>query len=259
MKTHKLPAHFLVLACLSLLPFSRAAVYTYDGNGNTGANGAIGQGTLELSDSGSTIRGTVTLGGGRPENFTDYLVLYIDSKPGGFADTTSFSDASTAETRTISGFSGGARATANFAPNFGADYAIVLSRTGSAHSLYELASGTAQGPSKNISFSDSGYNKWQFSFDLNDIGASEAYFKFQSTCLYSGGAGYRSLESYESLTGNPGFYTVTFGNFNTFGVDSVPETTNAALAVFGGLALAVGVATRVRGYMGRKGQGLKGN
>lgn len=249
MKTHKLPAQILILGllCVSLSLTSTAAVYDYAGNGLSGGGlGCIGQSTLTLSDSGSTIRGTVNLGDPIGRYYQDYLVLYIDSKPGGFGSTASFADVNNALTRSISGYSGGTgRATANFAPNFAADYAIILSRTGPASALYELASGTEMGPYKNISFTDNG-TSWQFSFNLGDVGASEPSFKFQSTSVSSAGAGYRFLDSYESLTGNVGFNTVTFGNFNTFGVPAVPETTNAALAVFGGLVLSAAIGSRLR-------------
>jgi hypothetical protein len=256
MRTYKLSLYLLIigLVCFNLLQISTAGVYNYSGNGNSvsGAWGSIGLGSLTLSDSGSTIRGTVNLGGDSATYFKGYLMLYIDSKPGGFANTASFADVSTPVTRSISGYNGGTgRATANFAPNFAADYAIVLSRTGPASALYELASGTALGPSKNLTFTDNG-TSWQFSFNLNDIGASAASFNFQSTITSDVGSGYRYLESYEPLTGTGGFNTVNFGNFNTFGVETVPETTNAALAVFGGLVLTASVSSRVRRYLVRK-------
>ena len=69
--------------CLSV----RAA--TYSGNGKNGFGGPIGQGSLTLTDDGTTISGTLTRGGG---NFNDALVLYVDSVPGGFSDTSGFND-----------------------------------------------------------------------------------------------------------------------------------------------------------------------
>src|ERR1017187_7194842 len=58
----------------------------YHGNGNTGFDGAIGNGTLTLSDDGTNISGTLTAGG----SMNDVLVLYIQSGTGGFADTSGF-------------------------------------------------------------------------------------------------------------------------------------------------------------------------
>jgi hypothetical protein len=255
MKTHRFQVPLLVACvfCFSLPRFSIAAVYDYSGNGNTSIGGVIGQGSLSLSGSGSTINGTVKLGGSSPSAFSGYVVLYVDSRAGGFVDTTSFSDNSTAFTRTVSGYSDtGLRATAKFAPDFAADYAIVLSRSTATMRVYELAAGpTLPDPIKSARFNDSG-STWQFSFDLSDIGATDPYFKFQSTCTSSTGSGYRYLESYEPLTGTVGFNTVTFGSYNTFGVPPVPETTNAALAVFGGLVVTASAASRFRRYLARK-------
>src|SRR2546429_8828384 len=69
--------------CLSV----RAA--DYSGNGKTGFGGPIGQGSLSLTDDGTTISGTVTKGAG---SFDNALVLYVDSVPGGVSDTSGFND-----------------------------------------------------------------------------------------------------------------------------------------------------------------------
>ena len=60
----------------------------YHGNGNTGFDGAIGNGTLTLSDDGTNISGTLTVGA----SMNDVLVLYIQSGPGGFTNTSGFND-----------------------------------------------------------------------------------------------------------------------------------------------------------------------
>ena len=234
----------LAVAAVLMVHTTRAATYTYTGNGQADVNGAIGAGTMTLTDSGTTIRGTVNLGGSSPGSWANYLILYIDSQPGGFTTTVGFSDVTGPVTKSISGFSSAGRATANFAPGFAADYAIVLSRSpGSTHMLYQLANGSALGPSKNITFTDNGSSIWTFSFSLADIGATSPYFKFQSTVTGSVGTGYRYLESYESVTGIKGFNTVNFNNYSTFGVDPVPEPTNIALAVFGGVVVLGGTVS----------------
>ena len=252
MRTKRLSLSFFIigLACFELVHVAPAGVYNYTGNGDTSVNGGVGLGSLTLSDSGSTIRGTVNIGGTSPYGFSSTVVLYIDSRAGGFADTTGFSDNSTLYTRAVSGYYDAThRATAVFAPNFAADYAIVLYRGATCMRLYELAAGpTLPDFIKSASFIDNG-TTWQFSFDLSDIGATEPYFKFQSTTTTENGSRY--LESYEPLTGAKGFNTVTFGSYNTFGA-TVPETTNAALAVFGGLVLTAGLGSRLRRHLRRK-------
>jgi len=248
MKTLKLSRllTLISLACFGSSFTSNAAVYDYFGNGRSDGGGGIGQGSLTLSDSGSTIRATVHLGGTFPTSYANYLVLYIDSRPGGFSDNMSFFDNKSTWTRTVSGYSAaGSRAAAYFAPNFGADYAIVLSRTVNGAALYELVSGSTLPAPKMLSFTDNS-TSWQFSFSLSDIGATSPSFKFQSSATSSTGSGYRYLESYETTSGTMGFGTVTFGNYNTFGVEAVPETANAALAVFGGLVVAAGAGSRLR-------------
>src|ERR1035438_3942216 len=52
----------------------------YHGNGNTSFGGAVGNGTLTLSDDGTNISGTLTAGG----SMNDVLVLYIQTGPSGF-------------------------------------------------------------------------------------------------------------------------------------------------------------------------------
>src|SRR6266480_2121151 len=87
-------ALWVVGLCVSV----RAA--TYSGNGNTGFGGPIGQGSLTLTDDGTTVSGTLTKGAG---GFNDVLVLYVDSVPGGFSDTSGFTDSGDGSRRAISG------------------------------------------------------------------------------------------------------------------------------------------------------------
>jgi len=78
---------------------------------------------------------------------------------------------------------------------------------------------------------------------------SGASFKFEST--YIGDTGSRSLESFESLTGDVGWNSVTFNNFDTY-VTAVPEMTNPALAIFGGIALGTGAVRGARRFFHRR-------
>src|SRR2546426_6636756 len=90
---------------------------------------------------------------------------------------------------------------------------------------------------------------YTFSFAWSDIGVisgATKTFRFETTYIKT--TGQRSLESFESLSGTTGFGTVTFGNYDTFPTP-VPETTKPALAIFGGLALGVGVFARLRRFL----------
>src|SRR4051812_39147009 len=100
MKAQKLSILSTIFLSASLSSFAA----TYSGNGNAGFGGPIGTGSLTLTDDGTTLSGTITKGA---NGFNDALVIYIDSTAGGFADTSTFSDANDGLRKAISGFDGG--------------------------------------------------------------------------------------------------------------------------------------------------------
>jgi hypothetical protein len=222
----------------------------YNGNGNTSFGGVIGTGSLTLSDNGSIVTGTINKGSG---DFTDILVIFIDSKAGGFSTTTDFTDSSGILTRGVSGIDGtGNRSVADFAAGFSADYAIALRPRSVAESqqLFQLAnngSHTALGSVNLDPLSTQTSSTYTFSFNVADIGltaGSGASFKFEST--YIAGSGIRSLESFESLTGEQGWLSVSFDSFNTYTLAPVPETTTVSLAIFGIFILVSGIYNHVK-------------
>src|SRR5438445_6032693 len=227
----------MALMCFALsISHSRAAVYA--GNGNSSFGGAIGNGSLTLTDNGTTITGTLTKGGSAGTAFSSVLVIYIDSKAGGFANTTSFSDNNPGLRRAISGYNDGSRATANFASGFTADYAIALGVDQNG-GLFTLVSGNDLSQDSkiiNLSPTDSQTAAtYTFRFDWSDIGLTGGSgFKFETTYITASGS--RSLESFETLTGASGFNTVNFGNFDTYG-NPVPEPAEwgliAGIGLFG--------------------------
>lgn len=230
----------------------RAATYynmqQYDGNG---VAGAVGNGFLQFSNNSSTIRANFVKGMG---SFTDNLVIFIDTTPGGFTSTASLSDKNTILETSISGL-GLSRSVANFAPGFEADYAIALG-LGTGSAVYKLVNDST-GPhlelvrsGLNLQYTDNpNAPSYSFQFTWGDIGLPNAntnFFKFESSYINSSGA--RSLQSFEDLTGQDAFRTVTFTNYDTYGVPPVPENTNAALAVFGGLVVIFTVGKRACHY-----------
>ena len=236
----------VILLLILLLPISCSAAVYY-GNGSTSGGGAVGTGSLSLLQNGSTVNGVFTRGSG---SFSLNLVLYIDSVSGGFADTRQFSDASDGLRAAVSGYyvggSGALRSTAYFASGFTADYAIALGVNGpNKGNLYHLAPGGDGSLEFIRSVSLNPYNNlnsasYSFNFNLADIGlpsGSGNYFRFQSSYVGIGGGAYRELESFESLGGDRGYGTVWFTNFNSYGVDPVPEASTTALAVFGGILI----------------------
>jgi hypothetical protein len=244
----------LLAVCTFLFSFSGvsslAAMYNnyqmYPGNG---VEGPVGNATLALSNSTTTVRANFIKGIG---SFVDNLVIFIDCAPGGYTSTRSFSDNATPLESAVSGYKV-SRSVGNFAPGFEADYAIALG-VNSGSAVYKLVDDGA-GPhlqlvrsGLNFVYVDSpNHASYSFQFDWADIGLPNQatnFFKFESTYITSNG--WRWLQSFEGLTGTAGFdNTITFTNYDTYGVPPVPENTTVALAVFGGFALVVAWRNRV--------------
>src|ERR1035438_5684117 len=126
------------LAALLLFSTVPTRADQYHGNGDTGFDGAVGNGTLTLNDDGTNISGTRTVGG----SMNDVLVLYIQSGPGGFADTSGLNDQSDSCRQAISGVSASGRSLLTFASGFQPNYAIALSPTAAGTGgLWQLANG----------------------------------------------------------------------------------------------------------------------
>jgi hypothetical protein len=139
----------ILIAFAMLLTYTAIAQTTISGNGSTGFAGPIGQSSLTISDNGTTINFSLTKGTGG--NFNDVMVMYIDSKTGGFTNTGSMNDQFENTRKAISGASGGSvgldavnRSTVNFPSGFTADYAIALDPNSGASAyggLWALANG----------------------------------------------------------------------------------------------------------------------
>ena len=238
------------LLCLFGQETGLAAMYNnyqmYNGNGVVGV---IGSGTLGFSNTTTTVRGNFIKGLG---SFSDNLVIFIDCAPGGFTSTKDFSNNANNLESAVSGYKIG-RSIANFAPGFQADYAIALGiNSGSA--VFKLVD-DGSGPQLqlvrsglNFVYTDSpNHASYSFQFDWGDIGLpSQAtnFFKFETSYITANG--YRWLQSFEGLTGKEGFDTITFTNYDTYGVPPVPENTTMALAAFGFIAIAVVCGKRFR-------------
>jgi hypothetical protein len=230
------------IGLLTSLDFSIAAIYQGHGNGSGGA--VISGGTLTLQDQGASFHGAIS--SAIPIDFNDAVILYIDCRPGGFNNTGSLMDNSSFAAMGISGYnSPGYRALANFAPGFTADFALVLSRNPGS-GLYEIAAGPGGTHLQRVSmnFGDS----WQFNVNWSDLGITDSahhYFRFSSSTVAYSGA--RRLESYETISGISGFNTVNWSDYNEFGIAPVPEPVNMTLAGLGGIFIAGGLVSWLRG------------
>jgi len=198
-------------------------VANYSGNGNTGFLGPVGQSTLTFEDDGTTITGTFTKGSA---NFDNEMVIYIDSKPGGFASTINFDDPDSGDIlrRAIAGFGGfsaSQRSVVNFPTGFEADYAIGINTTFGG--LWELVNNasfpfiTAVGNPVNNSQST-----FTFTFDWSEIGiTNKDEFSFVITYLngFDIAGVFRSDEAYGNgvSSGNPGTNgTITFTSSESY-------------------------------------------
>jgi hypothetical protein len=238
---------FLILIACCQRP-AAAAYYNRQSYPGKGAAGVIGSGTLSMSNSTSTVYVGLDRG---PGSFTDNLVMFIDSVPGGYTGTGAFSDRGSALETAISGYGSG-RSIANFAPGFAADYAVVVG-VNNGCGVYQLvtdALGTHVQMVRLFNISPAGDpNTPQFwwQFDWTEIGLPRAntnLFKFETSLISQ--YGYRYLQSFEGMTGVQGYNTVTFTNYDTYGVPPIPETTTTALAIFGGAAATASLITRFR-------------
>ena len=203
------------IAMVATLP---AEAINFTGNGNSGFGGVLGTGSLDLSDDGTTVQATFNKGLG---SFNDAIVIYIDSKTGGFNSTSAFNDQGDPLRQAISGVSGSGRSTVNFASGFNADYAVAFAPLQSYGGLWGLANGNNTSlnsfASVNLTpLTNQTSSTYNFSFNLSDIGMtpnSGASFKFVATYLNPTNT-FRSNEAIGNgiASGNPGHSSVTFTN-----------------------------------------------
>ncbi|HYO09614.1 MAG TPA: PEP-CTERM sorting domain-containing protein [Tepidisphaeraceae bacterium] len=234
MRLTKILAGLAVLACTSVA----GAATTYNGNGNTGFGGAVGTGSVTLSDDGTTLSGTWTRGAG---NANDVLVLYIDAMNGGFTDTSGFTDNIDALRRAISGFNGGDRSALTFPTGFDADYAIALGpKAANFGGFFTLASGGAHtygtnGSNGSANLSPVGTesaSSYTFSIPLSLIGSPTSFDLFGT---YIADSGFRSTEFVAgTATGTQGHNAFTGTSNGTY---VVPEPGSLTLLALGAVGL----------------------
>jgi hypothetical protein len=241
----------LLLVTLLAIAARPARATTYLGNGNTGFGGVIGDATLAITNNSSLIN--FVLNAGASFGNDDDLVMYIDSVPGGFSDTSTFADntdgghiAISGEDSNNSGDGGASTQTvATFPTGFLADYALVVDPTDSFAGLYQLASGgngsLVYQSSAATNYSNPSTNTYDFQLHAADLGLTGATFSFVGTLISQ--TAYRSNETFgnSSTTAsggsapNAGFNgTQTFTSSDTFTL--VPEG-----STWGMMACGVGV------------------
>lgn len=126
--------YVLAIFIAILTSISVSAQVSYTGNG-TGFGGDLGSNTLSLSDDGTTVTFDFAsiIGGNN-------IVIYIDSKTGGFSDTTTFTDDADGGRSAVSTINGGNSPTVTFPAGFTADYAVLVGTSFAV--LFELSTGS---------------------------------------------------------------------------------------------------------------------
>lgn len=220
------------LTFIGLISSGLFAQTNYSGNGNDGFGEPVGGSNMTISDNGTTVTISFNKGIG---DFNDEMVMYIDSKTGGFTSTANFADpdAGNKHTRAITGagiFDGGTRSVVNFPTGFEADYAVAVNTDfGGLWELIENAEFpfiTGVGNPTNTTDSN-----FVMTFNKAAIGlAPEDNIAFNFVITYMDGFGgngvFRSDEGYGAglPAGNPGTNDVTFTSFETY--DSTLSITN---------------------------------
>ena len=217
------------------------AATTYVGNGNTSFGGGVGNGNIIIDD---TISGTLTI----TTNVTvenNALVIYFDSKGGGFNTTAGFADADDPLRRAISGFEGGTGGRSTTLLPFAADFAIGVDKGWGG--LWELANGgnnsliyktTALGGG----FGAGGVGTGKvLTINVADLGlTANSGQSFNFFAMMVSGTGYTSSEfiGASSISGNLGY-----GNTQTVGTGTsytlVPEPSTGMLMGLGVAGLLV--------------------
>ena len=213
---------------------------TYLGNGSSAWGGGVGNGNIIIDD---TISGTLTI----TTNVTvenNALVIYIDSKGGGFNTTAGFADANDALRRAISGFGGGPTERSTTLLPFAADFAIGVDKGWGG--LWELANGggnsliyktTALGGG----FGEGGVGTGKvLTINVADLGlTANSGQSFNFAAIMVSGSGWSSPEviggSITGTNGHGGTQTITSGSTYTL----VPEPSSTALMGLGFAALLV--------------------
>ena len=159
------------------------------------------------------------------QNATDSIVIYVDSRTGGFANTTGFTDNADQGRAAASAMgTDGSRADLTFATGFAPDYAIVIQNGFSG--LFELVAGGSHVFVKNLTRSSAVtvpppcVSEWS-GFSMSDLGAQLGTdLRYVATLLNATNA-FRSNE-FQGVGAAPGAnpgaapYSFAAGDFNVF-------------------------------------------
>jgi hypothetical protein len=219
---------------LGLATTGNAAI-TYLGNGSTAWGGGVGNGNIIIDD---TISGALTI----TTNVTvgdNALVIYFDSKGGGFNTTAGFADANDSLRKAISGYGGAVNERSTTLLPFAADFAIGVDKGWGG--LWELANGGNNSLIYKTTALEGGFGAGGvgtgkvLTINVADLGlTANSGQSFNFFAMMVSGTGYTSSEfiGASSISGNLGY-----GNTQTVGTGSsytlVPEPSTGMLMGLG--------------------------
>lgn len=216
----------LVLAIGLFASSTPVQAVNYSGNGNSDWGGAIGNGTLSITDDGTTISGALTIG----STINNALVIYIQAGSGGFASTAGFNDAQDPLRKTISGYNGpGEQSVLTFAGGFAPNYAIALQPDDGIDfgGLWQLTNGGNNSLPfiQSINLNPTGTGApgiYTFSFPASAIGLTPGVrADIQLFGTYISDSGYRSPEAIAgNLSGAAGWNPFTNTAYATYTFDA---------------------------------------
>lgn len=227
---------FIACAVVAFIAAPALAVL-YPSNGGTGFGGPLGAGSIEVSDTATSLTLKVNRGTG---NLNDHVAIYFDTKAGGLSDTSSLTDVGDGGRSSLSGAKNG-RALVNFPSGFGADYGSSVE--GGFWGNFDILNSPS-----NFTYlfgaSQGGNGSNVFSLTLDAVMASQIgltlgsgqTFSFVATLVSS--SSFRSNEAVGDLVGfpfgNPGFAsTITFGTARSYTLTTIPEPGLLGLTLVG--------------------------
>jgi len=226
--------------CAMAVACTAHAAMTFNGNGASGFGGTLGNGSLSLSDSGGNLTATFNPSGGFSGND---VVVYIDSTPGGFSDTSTFSDNGDGGRESVSAENSGnpSRDLITFPTGFGADFALEFENN-TYIGLFGLVSGGNNSLNYITGTAPASGGPYTVTFPLADIGVAQGQ-SFNLVADLISTTAYGSNETIGSSavipdTGsapNAGFNgSVIFSSSDTYTTAAVPEPASLLVVVAGG-------------------------
>lgn len=161
----------------------------YPGNTRSGYGGALGQGSLSISEDATNYYFTFTKG---PGDLNDAVVIYMHTRSGGYNTTANFTDQDDGLRKAISGLQGSDRATLIFPSAFTADFAIAFDQ--GFGGVWELVENAKLNYINSVALTPTGTTTsptYTFTLAKADVG-NPSGFKFLAT--YVSETGYRSNE-----------------------------------------------------------------